>query len=72
MKTKYDIEVDCANCASKLESEVSKINGVENCVVTFMTQKMFVGFSEGADKKAVMAEILRVAKKVDPDIVIYN
>ncbi len=67
MKKTYKIEVDCANCANLMENTTKKVEGVENAVVNFMTQKMSVEFTEGADPKAVMQNVLKACKKVEPD-----
>lgn len=67
MKKTYKIEVDCANCANLMESETKKTEGVANAVVNFMTQKMIVEFEEGKDPKAVMKNVLKACKKVEPD-----
>lgn len=67
MKKTYKIEVDCANCALLMEEATKKTAGVANAGVNFMTQKMTVEFAEGADPKAVMPEVLKACKKVEPD-----
>ncbi len=67
MKKTYEIEVDCANCAQLMEQAASKVEGVAKVVVNFMTQKMIVEFTEGADIKAVMKTVLAECKKVEPD-----
>ena len=67
MKKTYKIEVDCANCANLIEETTKKVTGVSNAVVNFMTQKMNVEFEEGADAKAVMKDVLKACKKVEPD-----
>lgn len=67
MKKSYKIEVDCANCANLMETETKKVAGVADATVNFMTQKMSVQFTEGADAKAVMQEVLKACKKVEPD-----
>ena len=67
MKKNYNIEVDCANCANLIEDAAKKVAGVKELSVSFMTQKMKVSFEEGADEAAVMADIIKVAKKVEPD-----
>ena len=67
MKKTYKIEVDCANCANLMESETKKTEGVTNAVVNFMTQKIIVEFEEGKDPKAVMKNVLKACKKVEPD-----
>ena len=59
MKKTYRIEVDCANCANKMEEAAQKTEGVKNATVNFMTLKMNVEFEDGADPKAVMQEVLK-------------
>ena len=49
MKKTYKIEVDCANCAQKMEDAANTVAGVAQATVSFMTQKMKVEFAEGAD-----------------------
>ena len=71
MKKTYEIEVDCANCANKMEEATKKTQGVKNAVVNFMTLKMTVEFEEGADEKSVMKEVLKNCKKVEDDCEIY-
>ncbi len=71
MKKTYKIEVDCANCANKMEERSKKIGGIKDAVVNFMTQKMVVEFEEGADAVSVMKEVLRACKKVEKDCEIY-
>lgn len=67
MKKTYSIEVDCANCANLMEEAAKKTPGVASAVVNFMTQKMIVEFEEGQDAKAVMQEVFKACKKVEPD-----
>ena len=67
MKKTYQIEVDCANCANLMESTASKVPGVVSVVVNFMTQKMIVEFAEGEEPAAVMKNVLKACKKVEPD-----
>ena len=71
MQKTYKIEVDCANCARKMEEATKKVSGVANATVSFMTQKMNVEFAEGAEEKAVMKEVLKACKKVESDCEIY-
>ena len=47
MKKTYQIDVDCANCANKMEEAARKTEGVQSCTVNFMTLKMIVEFAEG-------------------------
>lgn len=72
MKKKYDIEVDCASCASKMEEAARKVNGVKDVMVSFMTLKMNVEFEEGVDTNLVMKDVLKACKKVESDCEIYG
>ena len=67
MKKTYKIDVDCANCANKMEDAANKTPGVKSAVVNFMTLKMHVEFEEGQDPKKVMKDVLKACKKVEPD-----
>ncbi len=71
MKKSYKIDVDCANCANKMEDAANHTAGVKNAVVNFMMLKMNVEFEDGADPKAVMQEVRRNCKKVEDDCEIY-
>ncbi len=71
MKKTYEIEVDCASCANKMEDAAKSVDGVKSAIVNFMTQKMIVEFDEGFDAKAVMDDVLRACKKVESDCEIY-
>ena len=71
MQKTYKIEVDCANCARKMEEATKKVAGVANATVSFMAQKMNVEFAEGADDKAVMKSVVKACKKVEADCEIY-
>ena len=57
MKKSYKIEVDCANCANKMEQAAQKTEGVKNATVNFMMLKMNVEFEEGQDAKTVMQAV---------------
>ena len=71
MKKTYKIDVDCANCANKMEDAAKKTAGVKNAVVNFMTLKMQVEFEEGHEPKTVMQEVLKNCKKVEYDCEIF-
>ena len=71
MTKTYKIEVDCANCANKMEEAAKNTAGVKNANVNFMTLKMSVEFEEGQDPKAVMQDVLKNCKKVEDDCEIY-
>lgn len=71
MKKTYKIEVDCANCANLMEDAARKTSGVKNATVNFMTLKMEVEFEDGQDVGAVMQDVLKACKKVEPDCEIF-
>ncbi len=71
MKKTYKIEVDCANCALKMEEAAKKVEGVQGATVSFMTQKMKVEFTEGADERNVMQSVRKACKKVEDDCEIF-
>ena len=71
MKKSYKIDVDCANCAAKMEDAANRTSGVKEAVVNFMLLKMNVEFEDGADPKAVMQEVLKNCKKVESDCEIF-
>ncbi len=67
MKKTYKIEVDCANCAAKMEEACRKIPGITAAVVNYLTQKMTLEFAEGADIAAITAAVAKACKKIDAD-----
>ena len=71
MKKSYKIEVDCANCANKMEDAAKRTPGVKDATDNFMMLKMNVEFEEGQEPKAVMQEVLKNCKKVESDCEIY-
>lgn len=71
MKKSYKIEVDCANCANKMEEAAKNTAGVKDASVNFMMLKMKVEFEEGQDPDSVMKEVLKNCKKVEDDCEIY-
>ena len=71
MKKTYKIDVDCANCANKMEEAAKNTAGVKDATVNFMMLKMIVEFEDGQDPKAVMKDVLKNCKKVEDDCEIY-
>lgn len=63
------VDLDCANCAAKMERNILKIEGVQSANVSFMSQKLTI---EAADDRfeEIMDEVVRVCKKVEPDCII--
>ena len=67
MKKKFKlVDLDCANCAAKMEGAIKKIDGVNDATVSFLTQKLTLD-AEDARFEAVLDEVVRVCKKVEPD-----
>ena len=71
MKKTYKIDVDCANCANKMEEAAKNTTGVKDATVNFMMLKMIVEFEDGQDPKAVMEQVRKNCKKVEDDCEIY-
>ena len=71
MKKTYKIDVDCANCANKMEEAAKNTAGVKDATVNFMMLKMIVEFEDGQDPKAVMKDVLSNCNKVEDDCEIY-
>ena len=71
MKKSYKIEVDCANCANKMEQAAKGTPGVKDAGVNFMLLKMNVEFEDGQDPQAVMPEVLKNCKNIEDDCEIF-
>ena len=72
MKKKFKlVDLDCANCAAKMEGAIKKIDGVNDATVSFLTQKLTLD-AEDARFEAVLDEVVRVCKKVEPDCTIVR
>lgn len=70
MKKRYKLtDLDCANCAAKMETAIKKIDGVKDATVSFMAQKMTI---DADDERFddIMKEVVAVCKKVEPDCII--
>lgn len=67
MKKRFDLEdLDCANCAAKMEAEIAKIEGVNEATVSFMAQKLTIE-AEESDFDTIMKKVAKVIKKIEPD-----
>ena len=66
MKKKFKCEIDCANCAAKMEEKIKKIDGIEDASVNFMMQKLMI---QAADEvfDDVVQEAVKICKKIEPD-----
>lgn len=71
MKKTYKIDVDCANCANKMEIAAQNTEGVKDATVNFMALKMIVEFEDSADEKKVMKQVLKNCRKVEDDCEIF-
>ncbi len=71
MKKSYKIEVDCANCAQKMEDAAKATKGVKDAVVNFMMLKMKVEFEEGSDPGEVIKDVEKNCKAVESDCKIF-
>ena len=70
MKKVFKIEVDCAHCASKMESAINKLEGVKEASINFLTQKLTIEFLDN-DTDKVMKDVVKACKKVERDCEIY-
>ncbi len=67
MKKHYKMmDLDCANCAAKMEDAIKRIGGVQDASVSFMTQKLTVEADEERFDE-IMKEIVKICKKIEPD-----
>lgn len=71
MKKTYKIDVDCANCANKMEVAAKQTPGVKDANVNFMTLKMAIEFEDGQDPKTVMPVVRENCKKVESDCEVF-
>jgi copper chaperone CopZ len=67
MKKTYNlIDLDCANCARKMEEAINKLDGVTAATVSFMTQKLTIEADDERFDK-IMKDVVKCCKKVEPD-----
>ncbi len=70
MKKKFKLtDLECANCAAKMEDAIKKLDGVNDASVSFMMQKMTID-ADDARFDEIMKEVVEVCKKVEPDCII--
>lgn len=65
----YKIEVDCAACALKCQEAIKKVDGVKDCNINFMTQKMTL---DAEDPDSLLKKVLKASRKVEPDFEILD
>ncbi|MBQ8250045.1 MAG: heavy-metal-associated domain-containing protein [Clostridia bacterium] len=67
MKKTYNLEdLECANCAAKMEEGINKLPGVTSATVSFITQKLILE-TETDDQSKLIKEIQKLIKKIEPD-----
>lgn len=71
MKKTYKVDVDCVNCANKMEEAVKNTEGVKDATLSFMTLKLKVEFEDGVDPQAVMEKARENCKIVEDDCEIF-
>lgn len=71
MKKVFKIEVDCAMCAKKCEDAIRKIEGVNNCEINFMTQKMNLDIDD-MNFDSIFKQVIKTAKKIEPDFEVIS
>ena len=70
MKKRYSLtDLDCANCAAKMEAAIKKIDGVKDASVSFMTQKLTIDADDDRFDD-IMKAVVAACKKVEPDCVV--
>lgn len=68
MKIKYILEgLDCANCAAKMENEISKLKGINNVSISFMTTKMVLELVE-ENFEEILVNVEKIIKRIEPDV----
>lgn len=72
MRKTFKLEdLDCANCAAKMESGIKKIDGVNDATISFMTQKLMLD-ADDARFDAILNEAERICRKIEPDVVVVR
>lgn len=71
MKKKYELEdLDCANCAAKLEDAIKKIDGVNDATVSFMAQRLTIDIDDDRFD-TVMKEVKKTCDRLEPDMTLH-
>lgn len=71
MKKVFKIEIDCANCANKVEEALKKEKDINSININFMTQKMIIDIDD--DKfEEVLKKAIKIARKIEPDFEVYR
>ncbi len=73
MKKSFSIKnIDCANCAAKIEERINKLDGVKEATLNFMMEKLTIEFSSFSEEDAlkVMKDVEKIVNKIEPDATI--
>lgn len=60
-------DLDCAHCAAKMEKKIAKLKGVASCAISFLTQKMKLTLDNGVKLDDILAEVVAIVAKIEPD-----
>ena len=61
------IDLDCANCAAKMENGIKKLDGVKDASVSFMAQRMTIESEDGVDMDELMQRVKKLCRRIEPD-----
>lgn len=61
------VDLDCANCAAKMENVIKEMDEVEDASVSFMTQKMTITAADDVDFDKLMKKVVKLCRKIEPD-----
>ena len=61
------VDLDCANCAAKMENAIKEMDEVEDASVSFMTQKMTITAADDVDFDKLMKKVVKLCRKIEPD-----
>lgn len=68
MKKTYKLKgLDCANCATKMESQIKKIKGIENASISFITGRMIIEYNE-ENIEEIIKQVKKAIKREEPDV----
>ena len=67
MKKTYKIEVDCPNCANKIEEHINQMEGIKSASINFLTQKFIIDFEDDVETKSLMKKVIKTCQKIDGD-----
>lgn len=73
MRRNFKLEnLECANCASKMEADIAKLDGVDSASIAFMTGRLTINFVDGADVDDVLDKAQDLISKYEKDCTIVR